>query len=416
MPCAIDDNTDRVPMYAYIQTCKQRLIGEDDLVNWTRESVTRGSFENRDAVPKMSFWSIIGLGSFLATYMVAVELLLYWTDGGHTRPFVPMNLKESDVLAALAAVATGTIALQVMAQSSTSSRAATMADYNHRMLIAYLAVGGTAASCTLALSSLVAILLDGIEQHLAYLLVVALLAAMNSLIAADAARRIVRVEFKNPTIRVIEAKRVSEHYNKLKPYPTMVTSRLRRVSKCLGQALVLGTVAGILDIVLTSARWSDASAYVLGSLVITGVLLPAVRHAGLQWYKPSLFSRLAAPIWLLMILVPSGFVIAAMDRQDAILHQVALLGVPTLLPLLGLLRLGGGGVWILPGWVPGAFIRESVYRKIFKDAGKAALELEDAEATLAADRLQERVVAGGSRPRTKTRLQLILEILATKRE
>ncbi|WP_307273159.1 hypothetical protein [Arthrobacter sp. W4I7] len=124
----------------------------------------------------------------MATYMVAVELLLYWTEGDYARPFVPMDLKESDVLAALAAVAAGTIALQVMAQSSTSSRAATMADYNHRMLIAYLAVGGTAASCTLALSSLVAVLLDGVERNLSYLLVVVLLAAMNSLVAADAAR------------------------------------------------------------------------------------------------------------------------------------------------------------------------------------------------------------------------------------
>ncbi|MDQ0689347.1 hypothetical protein [Arthrobacter sp. W4I7] len=209
---------------------------------------------------------------------------------------------------------------------------------------------------------------------------------------------------------------MSQHYNKLKPYPKFILSRWRRTLKCLWQALALGAVAGIMDAVLTTARLENAPVYILGSLVITALLLPLVRYAGVQWHKPSLFSRIAAPIGSLMILVPSGFVIAAMDRHDAILHQVVLLGLPTLLPLLGLLRLGGDGRWILPSWVPGAFIRESVYRKIRKDAEKAALELKDAEAALEADRLEEWVVAGGSSVRAKKRLQLILEILATKRE
>ena len=391
-------------------------MGEYLLGNITEESVTTESSKVRDVAPRMSFGSIIGMGLFLATYIVGVELYLYWAEGDHTRPFVPMDLKESDVLAALAAVAAGTIALQIMAQGNSSTRSVTMEEYNHRMLIAYLAVGGTAASCTLALSSLAVVTLAGVEEHLAYLFVVVLLAAMNSLIAADAAGRIVRVEFKNPTIRVIAATRVSNHYNKLELDPQLTPSWLRRALTCLWQVLALGAVAGMLDLVLTAATWDYAPGVFFGVLAVTTVLLPLVRYAGLQWHNPSLIARIAAPVWLLMTLVMLVLVVATMDPENAILHQLVLLGVPTLLSLLGLLRSKRTGGWILLKWVPGAFIRESVYRKIYKDAENAAEELKDAKEELEADRPQEQVVEAKPHERRHTLQYLILKILATKRE
>ena len=104
-----------------------------------------------DNTAGVSFGRSVSLGLGMAVFVLLITLMTH--AAGSEQPWYDVDLMPlgaAEVIGALAAVATGTIALQVMAQTSYSRESRTLAEFNHRQNMAILALSSPVVTCLLA--------------------------------------------------------------------------------------------------------------------------------------------------------------------------------------------------------------------------------------------------------------------------
>ncbi|BCW68456.1 hypothetical protein NicSoilB4_32190 [Arthrobacter sp. NicSoilB4] len=319
---------------------------------------------SRSARKRMTFGFVLGWGLVLAAIALVAEWGRHVVSGGTWESFQPIAMDKGEVLSALAAVSTGTIALQVMAHGAFSRRSTTLAEFNHRVIVGLLAFLGTAVSWTLAVAVLIAFGKDGKPGNMAYVFVVIVLAGMNSLIGADASDRIQQTESNNFPVMLAEAERVHARYERLRLPKPSPRSRARTYLVNPSHILLLAAIVGLMDTFVAGADWQDWFGNYVVFVMTTAIIQASVAVMAQGWFVPNLDSKLFAPLLLILVLTAFSLIIYTGDSANASGRTAVVLALPTLLFVLSFLTRDSHSRWSLPDWFPGALVREPAARKL----------------------------------------------------
>ena len=268
-----------------------------------------------------------------------------------------MPFGAADVFAALAAITTGTIALQVMAQTTRIQPSKTLAESNRRQTMGMLALLSPAVSCMLA----VFVCLDRetrVPSMLPYVMVVLALAGMNCFIAADAVDRITRIDKNNRDLKIAMARKQLSHYRR-KRLPWMGSWSVSRVALVgFVQITLLSTLIVFLDVLLFEAAgfsvWSRRY-----PVVFTVQLCLFVSFAAFAWTRTR-FDRSEqwlAGFMLLLVITVGLLATVSLDPLYGVLHALLILGVPSTIFMLSMRTMANRSTWWIPSWVPGTWVR-----------------------------------------------------------
>ncbi|WP_345453873.1 hypothetical protein [Arthrobacter gyeryongensis] len=327
----------------------------------------------------LTFWRVLRVSIGATLYVVAIMYLSHVVRTGRLEllPDDMEPLGPGETLGALAAVATGTIALQVMAQTAYSKKSETLEEHGHRKVVMLLALMSSTVSFILATIAWLS-LGEGSFGRLANVLVVTTLAAMNCFIASDAAGRIHRIDTNNLDIQVSAARKVVSHY------------RRKRLPPLSGLAVRHWFIAGLLDILAITAVIGTLEAIIMskftwGSWVVSYVIsavwavlvLAAFAVTAASWFKDDVVDRWQASASCLLLIVVAVLTILNVAPHRGVLHILVLLLLPIGLTFASLKTTRMRNRWLLPPWVPGSLVRTHVARRVKAADVEARSELSE---------------------------------------
>lgn len=317
----------------------------------------------------VSFGRALGLGIIMAG--------LYFIIGASSGPTAPsepwyqrdyMSLGPAEVIGALAALSTGTIALQVMAQTAYSRQSKTLTEFNHRQNMGMLALSSPAVSCTLAIFALV----DGETQlpnALAYMLIVITIAGMNTFIAADAADRLLRVDDNNLEIQLAASRRTLGHYRRKRlPQQPEIPLGLRFARGGWHLLFVSAVVAMGEAFCIPSIDWSRAPRFYLGitisTIIVSLLTFMTIRH----WYGADRANRWGFVLLFLAVVLVYAVVIIEVSTGNVWGHITVILGIPIVFAFSAMVTTANRSTWLVPSWLPGTWVRAEVSRSVNRAA------------------------------------------------
>ena len=325
----------------------------------------------------LTFWRTLRLSLTLTTYLVAVMYWRHVAQTGHwdLPPSDLLPLGSGEILGALAAVATGTIALQVMAQTAYSRQSVTLEEFSHRQTVMLLAFMGSTVSFVLAAVSWLGMGV-GSFGRLANVLVVTTLAAINCFIAADAASRIHRVDSTNLNIQIMAARREVARFRRkrLPPLHGVVShhGEFATAVDFLAVSVVMGTIETA--IIGDWGFWplSFGIAALAAIVVLTVVTLTAV-----NWFKNDLAARWQAVASCSLVLILTLLTILEAAPEQPLPHILVLLLLPAVLSAASLKTVRNRTAWLLPAWVPGSLTRKHAAARVEAAAAMAQIKLRE---------------------------------------
>jgi hypothetical protein len=314
----------------------------------------------------LTFWRVLRLSIITTLYVVAIMYLSHLAQTGRWE-LMPDDIEPlgpGETLGALAAVATGTIALQVMAQTAYSKKSETLEEHGHRKVVMLLALMSSTVSFILAATAWLS-WGDGSFGRLANVLVVTTLAAMNCFIASDAAGRIHRIDTNNLDVQVSAARKVVSHYRRkrLPPLPGLAARHwfIAGLLDILAITAVIGTLEAI---IIADFTWrSLVGSYVLSALWAT-IVLAALALTAVSWFKDDIAARWHATSSCLLLIVIAVLTILNVAPARGVLHILVLLLLPIALTFASLKTTRMQNRWLLPLWVPGSLARTHVARRV----------------------------------------------------
>lgn len=323
----------------------------------------------------MSFARAIALGGFMAAYFLGTYLAETRKEWLWDKPDI-LPLDAPEVVGILAAVATGTIALQVMAQTAYARPSSTLPEYKHRQLLGLLAMFSVSVSCVLV----VAVWLDkDTEQprdHV-YLFSVVALAAMNCFIATDAANRILSVDDENLDVRTAVARHVLAHYRRVRMPEVPKQKRWVHALGWAFQSLAVGAVSGMASALVAGPFLGGGSwlRHYFACCVVTALVMGFTTAFARVWCGRDRFNK------VLLAVVPVGWLpiyiemVESMSALEGNLCFLALFGVPGLISALAFARVRAKSQWLLPHWMPGTVVRQSPALMVRKRTDEAEVLL-----------------------------------------
>jgi hypothetical protein len=275
----------------------------------------------------------------------------------------------------LAAVATGTIALQVMAQTAYSRQSLTLEEFSHRQTVMLLALMGSTVSFLLTAVSWLGMGIGSFGRA-ANALVLTTLATINCFIASDAAGRIHRVDRTNLDIQIMAARREVAQFRRkrLPPLHGMVSHH--RVLAAVVDFSAISVVMGTIETAIVDGWRFWPLIFAIAALTAT-VVLAAITLATVAWTKNDLAARwlTLASCSLALILVLLAIVEAA--PEQALQHILTLLLLPAMLSAASLKTVRNRTAWLLPGWFLGSLTRSHVATRVEVAAALARMKLKE---------------------------------------
>lgn len=292
----------------------------------------------------------------------------------YRRDFV--SLGPAEVIGALAALSTGTIALQVMAQTAFSKQSQTLAEFNHRQNMGMLALTSPAVSCTLAIFALLdreAVLPGG----LAYILIVTTIAGMNTFIAADAADRLLRVDDNNVDVQIAAQRKVLGHYRRKRlPHQPEASSFGGRFLRAFRHILVVSAaVAGAEVLLVAPVDWERAPGYFLIFTISTTIISALASVTARYWFGVDRANSWGCALLLFVIVVTFTLVILGFSDEKGLIHVLAILGIPIAWVFPVMITTTNRSRWLVPGWVPGTWVRAAASRSVHQATQETAIRL-----------------------------------------
>lgn len=293
-----------------------------------------------------------------------------------------MPFSPADVFAALAAITAGTIALQVMAQTSHIQPSKTLVESNRRQTLGMLALLSPAVSCMLAIF----VWLDRetyVPKTLPYLIVVLALTGINCFIAADAIDRITSIDRNNKTLKIAVARKQLNHYRRRRLPPVGSWSKTRLFVVGLFQIIFLSALVVSLDLLVTEApdiaSWARRHSFML----IVQICL-FVSFAIFAWARIR-FDRTEQWLSGFVILILLAFGVLATSPIQSLrelLHGLLMLWIPTTIFASSLKTLRNKTRWWVPSWCPGSWVRVPAALALSTALTKAEHNLKESKRSL----------------------------------
>lgn len=327
-----------------------------------------------DGMAGITFGRTITISMLMSVLWLWYAWLNHMDADPPARSFELLPFGASEVIGALAAVTTGSVALQVIAQTACSKPSPTLREYSHRRVLAVLALFGPSISCTLALF----VWLESGPRDPGsslYLLVVTTLAGTNTFIAGDATDRIMRSDSENLDIQIGVARRSLARYrrnrvplqDKVSPFVLVVIG--------IGQTVSTAFITLLLNAFALNSDYTNdwLAPYLLITFAAAVVTVAALASAK-RWILGDASTRcLLAFFWTLgMLMVLS----AAWIRGPEVLSQtlVAVL-LPAAFTVAALITKHHKTDWVLPAWFPGTWTRSLIVRAVEREHAKTAEQL-----------------------------------------
>jgi hypothetical protein len=314
----------------------------------------------------LNFGRAVWLGLGVAGVCLAVAYTAGYSTDRPLQDVDIISLGVGEVIGALAAISTGTIALQVMAQTACAKPSQDLREFNHRQNMGLLALLSITASCVLATFAC----LDkeaAFPGGLAYCITVVTLAGVNTCIAADAADRLIRADVVNANIQLAVQRKVLGHYRRKRLPADFGATRIEGIATVLRQMAFLAVLSGTADLVLAGpvGDRSWVSFWVL-FFTLTPAVSGAVAIAARFWFGVDRSSR-----WFALFLT-SGFILVVLlsiwnaQTPNPVLHSLTLVGLPLVTGLVAMVTRANRTEWLLPRWFPGTCIRTPTARFVNK--------------------------------------------------
>lgn len=332
-----------------------------------------------DMAASLTFWRVLRVSLVMTFYIVAIMYGKHVSQTGHWNlsPEDVAPLGTGEILGALAAVSTGTIALQVMVQTAYSKKSATLEEYSHRKVVMLLALMASTVSFILAAISWLGVG-AGSFGGLANLLVVTTLAAMNCFIASDAAGRIDRTDSDNVDIKVMAARNDVSHYRRKRLPPLRGLAANHKVIATILDVLAVTAIIGTIEVVIIGQySWQFWLRSYLLAAFWAALILTVLSRTAASWFNEDISARWHSTLGSLLLFVIAVLTVLGADQERSIQHIMVLLLLPAALSIASLNTTRGRRAWLLPDWFPGSLTRAYVARRVEASTSKAQRKLSE---------------------------------------
>ncbi|UKA73393.1 hypothetical protein [Arthrobacter sp. FW306-06-A] len=356
-----------------------------------------------DMAASLTFWRVLRLSLGTTLYIIAIMYARHISQTGRWSllPEDVTPLGPGEILGALAAVSTATIALQVMAQTAYSRKSTTLEEYSHRKMVMLLALMASTVSFILAATSWLGVGV-GSFGSLENLLVVTTLAAMNCFIASDAAGRIERTESNNVDIKVLAARHSVSHFRRKRlPLLTGLPANHPAMAALLDALTIMVIIGTVEVIIIGQYRWQAWLASYIFSALWTALILTVVSRTAATWFMQDTAARWHSTLGTALLLLIAALTIFQADQPRSIQHILVLIVLPAGLSLASLGTTRNRSAWLLTRWLPGNVTRIHVARRVNASTSQAMTKLAETKlrrrrAADAGRRIPEACPAGAS--------------------